>query len=154
MKWKSLFIVLCVIGVIAGILGNVNSSNNNSKTNTTFSNQYISFTIPDNTTVTDNSNSTGLNVKLYQGNSFIGEITSQNNTQSYLNGLISESNKTTITISNKTAYEDTNGTLQSWITTTNSSNGVLGIFISFGSTYSMEYYIVKSSLVIKQNPTQ
>jgi len=117
--------------------------------NTTFSNQYVSFTYPNNINITDNSNSTTLDLEFNDNNGTdIGAINS-----AILSTSNGETNTVSTTIAGKKAtnYSD-KLTIGSYIYSGNKI--MLNLMFFYPETYAGAYNTIKGSIVIKKNPSQ
>ena len=167
MKWINLVIIIIIL--ITGIVGlsGCTSSNNTNQTTLTnnstvqpasvdssmFSNQYVSFTKPTDLTITDDSNSTQLDIKLRSGDKLIVEINSATNDTKFVNSQIAQSNNTTV--ANKTAYEFSDlTTIQLCIPVSKSNGKTTAIWIHCSQDYLPDYNLIKDSLAINKNPPQ
>ena len=150
---------------IVGLSGCTSSGNNTNTTvanNTSvqltpvdspiFSNQYVSFKKPTDLSITDDSNSTQIDIKLRSGDKLIVEINSVTNDTKFVNSEIAQSNNTTV--ANRTAYEFSNSTtIQLYIPVSKSNGKTTAIWIHGTTDNLPDYNLIKDSLLINKIPS-
>ncbi len=157
-----ILVIILVIGIVAlsgctaPKVNDTNTQQNSTQVSPTannniFENKYISFTKPDGLTITDNSTDKTLDIQLYKGSDFIGEISSFGANPSTYNDIFNIGTSTTI--AGKKAVESYENTIDAYVDTgATSGNYKVLLNLNFDSDTSSAYNIVKNSLTIKQTP--
>lgn len=119
-----------------------------------FENKFVSFSKRGDLKIEDKSTDTKLDVKFYDDDELVGEITSSTTTEKNIEGMITVSNANTMIGGQKAVLYSDTGAIGAYIFIDDNYKGEkMIIYNDFDPAFTTAYNIIENTLMIKQNPS-